>query len=162
MTALKLTTLAVLLASLAVPVFAQDQPAYRDDRSTAEAVISSFYNAIDRQEYARAWSYYEDGQGVPKFKAFVAGYQTTKSVAVTLGKTAEEGAAGSTYYSVPVSIDAVDTTGKHAYFAGCYTLRLASPSNQAVPPFRPLHIVEGHLKKATGAGASFAPASCDQ
>jgi hypothetical protein len=160
MTALKLSTLALLVASLAAPALAQDQPAYLDDRSTAEAVISSFYNAIDRQEYARAWSYYEDGQGVPKFKAFVDGYQATKSVAATLGKTAEDGAAGSTYYTVPVSIDAVDTAGKHAYFAGCYTLRLASPSNQAVPPFRPLHIVEGHLKKATGAGASFVPTNC--
>jgi hypothetical protein len=151
---------AALLLGLAAPAFA-DQPAYLDDRSTPEAVIGSFYNAISRQEYARAWSYYEDGQGVPKFDAFVSGYQSTASAKVTFGQPAQEGAAGSTYWTLPVSLDAVDGKGKHNYFAGCYTLRLANPAIQAEPPFRPLHIVEGHLKKAKGAGKSFAPAKCD-
>jgi hypothetical protein len=151
---------AAMLLSLTLPAAAA-QPAYLDDRSTPEAVISSFYNAISRQEYARAWSYYEDGQGVPKFAAFVTGYQNTASAKVTFGQSAQEGAAGSTYWTLPVSLDAVDTKGKHSYFAGCYTLRLANPAIQAEPPFQPLHIVEGHLKKAAGAGTSFAPANCN-
>jgi len=145
--------------SLAPPALAA-QPQYLDDRSTPQAVISSFYNAISRQEYARAWSYYEDGQGVPAFDAFVTGYQSTAAATVSFGQPAQEGAAGSTYWTLPVSLDAVDTTGKHSYFAGCYTLRLANPSIQAAPPFQPLHIVEGHLKKTKGAGKSFAPANC--
>jgi hypothetical protein len=152
--------LAALIAGLACPAVAA-QPQYLDDRSTPEAVISSFYNAIGRQEYARAWSYYADGQGVPAFDAFVKGYSGTASVAVSFGQSAQEGAAGSTYWSLPVSLDAIDTKGKHSYFSGCYTLRLANPSIQAAPPFEPLHIVEGHLKKATGAGRSFAPANCN-
>ena len=155
----KLIPLAAVLLGFAVPALADD-PAYVDDRSTPEAVISSFYNAISRHEYARAWSYYEDGQGVPKFDAFVTGYQDTASVNVTFGQSAEEGAAGSTYWTLPVSLDATDTKGKHSYFAGCYTLRLANPAIQAEPPFRPLHIVEGHLKTANGAGKGFAPANC--
>jgi hypothetical protein len=155
----KLIPLAAILLGLAAPALADD-PAYVDDRSTPEAVISSFYNAISRHEYARAWSYYEDGQGVPKFDAFVTGYQDTASVNVTFGQSAEEGAAGSTYWTLPVSLDATDTKGKHSYFAGCYTLRLANPAIQAEPPFRPLHIVEGHLKTAKGAGKGFAPANC--
>ena len=60
-----------VIAALAVPATAA-QPQYLDDRSTPEAVIASFYNAIGRQEYARAWSYYADGQGVPAFDAFDA------------------------------------------------------------------------------------------
>ena len=126
------------------------------------AVIQSFYNAISRQEYARAWSYYTDGQGVPKFDAFVSGYADTASVKVSFGQAEGEGAAGSTYWTLPVSLDAVSAKGKHSYFAGCYTLRLANPGVQAAPPFRPLHIVEGHLKSAKGAGKGFAPAKCDQ
>lgn len=153
-------SLIALLAAIASPAIAA-QPAYLDDRSTPEAVISSFYNAITRQEYARAWSYYEDGQGVPAFAAFVTGYSKTASVQVSFGQSAQEGAAGSTYWSLPVSLDAIDTSGKHAYFSGCYTLRLANPAIQAEPPFRPLHIVEGHLSKAKGAGKSFAPAKCN-
>lgn len=134
--------------------------AYLDDRSTAQSVISSFYDAINRQEYSRAWSYYADGQGVPKFDDFVKGYGQTKSVKVAFGKESGEGAAGSTYWTLPVSLDAVDTSGKHSYFAGCYTLRLANPQIQAEPPFEPLHIVSGHLKKATGFGVSYAPTDC--
>ncbi|MGH6859926.1 MAG: hypothetical protein ACRECY_06700, partial [Phyllobacterium sp.] len=36
----------------------QTPPEYLDDRSTPETVIKSYYNAINRQEYARAYSYY--------------------------------------------------------------------------------------------------------
>ena len=152
--------LTALIIAFASPAGAAPQQ-YLDDRSTPETVISSFYNAIGRQEYARAWSYYEDGQGVPAFDAFVTGYSSTASVKVSFGQSAQEGAAGSTYWTLPVSLDAIDTKGKHTYFAGCYTLRLANPSIQAAPPFQPLHIVEGHLKKASNAGKSFAPANCN-
>jgi hypothetical protein len=149
--------LALAFSLAALPALAAP-PDYLDDRSTPQAVISSFYNAISRQEYARAWSYYEDGEGVPKFDAFVKGYAKTASATVSFGQAAQEGAAGSTYWTLPVSLDAVDTAGKHSYFTGCYTLRLANPGIQAEPPFRPLHIVEGHLK--TSAGKGFAPAKC--
>ncbi|MBN9305294.1 MAG: hypothetical protein BGO82_02285 [Devosia sp. 67-54] len=152
-------TLALLASLIAVPALAA-APDYLDDRSTPEAVISSFYNAISRQEYARAWSYYQDGQGVPKFAAFVKGYQDTVAVKVSFGQSAQEGAAGSTYWTLPVSLDAVDRAGRHSYFSGCYTLRLANPAIQAAPPFRPLHIVEGHLNKTKGASPAFAPARC--
>ncbi len=69
--------------------------------------------------------------------------EDTAAVVVTFGQSAQEGAAGSTYWTMPARLDATSTGGKHSYFAGCYTLRLANPANQAEPPFRPLHIVEG-------------------
>lgn len=153
--------LALLSLSVALPAVAAPAP-YMDDRSTAESVIRSFYDAINRQEYSRAWSYYSDGQGVPEFDAFVQGYSDTKSVTVTLGTAAGDGAAGSTYWTLPVSLDAVNSNGKHSYFAGCYTLRLANPQIQAEPPFKPLHIVSGKLKTAKGAGEAYLPATCDE
>ena len=105
-----------LLGLLPIPSLAAQ--AYLDDRSTPEAVISSFYDAINKKEYSRAWSYYEDGQGVPAFDAFVKGYANTASVTVAFGPDRGEGAAGSTFWTLPVSLDAVDTSGKHSYFAG--------------------------------------------
>ena len=153
-------TILILAATLAALPANAAQPAYMDDRSTPESVISSFYNAISRQEYARAYSYYEDGQGLPAFATFAKGYARTVSVKASFGQSSQEGAAGSTYWTLPVSLDATDSAGKHTYFAGCYTLRLANPAIQAEPPFRPLHIVEGHLKTAAGSGRSFAPAKC--
>ena len=146
---------------LVAPAFAAD-PQYVDDRSTAVSVVQSFYNAITRKEYARAWSYYEDGQGVAKFDDFQKGYANTASVTVAYGPVAAEGAAGSTYYTLPVSLDALSTSGKHSYFSGCYTLRLANPAIQAAPPFEPLHIVSGHLSAAKGVGQKYLPKSCTQ
>ena len=151
----------ILIAGFATSALAQDAGQYIDDRSSPEAVIRSYYNAVNRQEYARAYSYYEDGEGVADFDTFAKGYENTQSVQVTIGEPSGEGAAGSTYYSVPVSLDAVATNGRHSYFAGCFTLRLANPGIQAEPPFEPMHITQGSLKKAGGAGAKYLPKSCD-
>ena len=149
----------LLLAALVVtPVFAQDQPDYLDDRSTAEAVIRSYYNAIDRHEYARAWSYF-GASAAPEFGGWAKGYSDTASVAVSFGEMAQEGAAGSTYYTVPVTLDVSRTDGTSAKFAGCYTLRLVQPANQAEPPFEGIHIEDAKLHEAKPAG--FAPAKCD-
>jgi hypothetical protein len=149
-----------LVALMTLPALAGPVPAYVDDRSTPVAVIQSFYNAIGRKEYARAYSYYEDGQGVASFDKFQAGYADTASVSIAFGKVSSEGAAGSTFYTVPISLDAVGSSGKHNDFAGCYTLRLANPSIQAAPPFQPMHIVEGHLKGAKGYGQKYVPKDC--
>lgn len=148
-----------LLAALIVtPAFAQDQPEYLDDRSTAEAVIRSYYNAIDRHEYARAYSYFGGG-AAPEFEAWAKGYADTASVAVSFGEMAQEGAAGSTYFTLPVTLDVSRTDGTSAKFAGCYTLRLVQPANQEQPPFEGIHIENAKLHQAKGAG--FAPAKCD-
>ena len=150
-----ISILALLL--LASPVLAQDEPDYLDDRSTPEAVISSYYNAINRAEYARAYSYFGQADA-PNYDRWETGYSDTFQVEVSFGQSAQEGAAGSTYWTLPVRLDVTATEGQHSYFAGCYTLRLAQPTNQS-PPFQPLHIVEGKLKKADE--KAFAPARCD-
>jgi hypothetical protein len=51
-------SVALLALMTATPALAQDEADYLDDRSTPEAVISSYYNAINRAEYARAYSYF--------------------------------------------------------------------------------------------------------
>jgi hypothetical protein len=147
----------LLAALITSPVVAQDQPEYLDDRSTAEALISSYYNAIDRKEYARAYSYF--GQGAaPDYESWKNGYADTESVAVGFGETTGEGAAGSTYYSVPVTLEVARTGGISARFAGCYTLRMAQPSIQE-PPFQGIHIEGAKLHEAK---AGDPPPLCEQ
>ena len=147
---------AALIALLTLPAFAQDEPTYLDDRSTPETVISSYYNAINRAEYARAYSYFGSADA-PAYDQWETGYADTSHVEVSFGQSAQEGAAGSTYWTLPVKLDVTSTAEKHSHFAGCYTLRLARPQIQA-PPFEPLHIVEGKLKTTDAQG--FAPADC--
>ena len=151
------TLLAVIALGLSAPAFAQDGPDYLDERSTPEAVISSYYNAINRAEYARAYSYFGQDDA-PKYDSWEFGYSDTSHVEVSFGQSAQEGAAGSMYWTLPVKLDVTATEGQHSYFAGCYTLRLAQPAIQA-PPFEPLHIIEGKLKQVDAQG--FAPAKCD-
>jgi len=148
----------LLLAALIVtPAFAQDLPDYLDDRSTAEAVIRSYYNAIDRKEYARAYSYYGTGGG-PEFESFAAGYSDTASVAVSLGEVVGDGAAGSSYFTVPVALAVSRTDGSKVGYSGCYTLRLVQPANQIEPPFQGIHIETAKLAEVKKDDP--APATC--
>ena len=137
-----LLVLAVLLFSAPATFAASDN--YVDDSSNATAVIRSLYNAINRKEYARAYSYFSTPPA-DSLDEFAAGYADTKSVDLLTGTATAEGAAGSTYYALPVAIEATMTDGSTLVFAGCYTLRLAQPQVQGVP-YQPLRIEKGALK----------------
>lgn len=123
-------------------------PDYLDDRSTPEAVIRSLYNAVDRKEYLRAYSYFDAEAEIGSFDAFASGYADTRHASVRTGEVRSEGAAGSVYYIVPTAIEAQATGGARQVYAGCYTLRLVQPAIQATPPFRPMGIVKGNLVPA--------------
>ncbi len=152
----RIAAAAVLLACCG-SAFAE--PAYLDDRSSAEAVVRSLYNAIGRQEYARAWGYFGETKPAKDFDAFVKGYADTADVDVRTGGVSEEGAAGSVFYTVPVAILATDKNGGSKLFAGCYTLRQVNGQIQE-PPFDPIHIEKGALKPATGGLDGAVPAQC--
>lgn len=142
---------ALILAALATPTLAAHAPddpqslPYMDDRSTPQSVIESYYNAINRNEYARAYGYFGEGAAPGNFDQWQEGYSDTYWVDVSFGEVTEEGAAGSTYYTVPVHLEVESTEKQHSYFAGCYVLRLAQPAIQGVP-FVPLHIESAHLQ----------------
>jgi hypothetical protein len=135
--------LALVLLCLSTTV-SHAEPRYLDDRSTAESVIKSLYNAVNRKEYARAWDYFSEPPAA-KFDDFVNGYKDTASVEVVTGAASADGTAGSVFYEVPVALKSVDGKGAEKFFAGCYTLRLVSPTAQE-PPYRWLRIEKGSLK----------------
>ena len=132
---------------------------YRDDRSSAVAVVQSLYNAITRHEYARAWSYFGEVKPASDFDAFVAGYEDTERVEVRTGAIASEGAAGSVYFTVPVAIRATAGDGSETVYAGCYTLRQVNPQIQE-PPFKPIQIERGTLEPSTASFADALPQDC--
>jgi hypothetical protein len=137
---------------------AQDTP-YIDDRSSASTLIQSFYNAVNRKEFARAWAYFGETKPAADLDAFAEGFKDTAQVRVITGNVASEGAAGSTIYHLPVAIAAFDANGGEKVFGGCYTLRLANPSIQA-SSFEPLHIEKGELKPSNVGLDEALPASC--
>ena len=126
------------------------EPGYLDDRSTAESVISSFYDAVNRREYSRAYSYWEPAaaaSALPQFDDFAAGYTDTQSVDLTIGDVGTGVGAGQIYFSVPVTLVATQTDGSLQTFVGCYTLHIGRPQIQAVPPFRPLAIQRASIEQ---------------
>ncbi|MEW9808208.1 DUF1176 domain-containing protein [Mesorhizobium sp. ZMM04-5] len=149
---------ALLTGISCVQAAAQEVP-YLDDRSSAASLVESFYNAVNRKEFARAWDYFGDEKPAADPDAFAAGYADTAGVEVYTGAVASEGAAGSTFYHLPVAILAAQTDGSEKVFAGCYVVRLVNPSVQE-PPFRPMHIEKGSLSPSDLAFDEALPESC--
>jgi hypothetical protein len=150
------------LAGIAAPLNARAaEPDYLDDRSDAAAIVKSFYNAINRREFSRAWSYFGETKPSADFESFVAGYEGTQEVRVLTGDASVEGAAGSTFFNLPVAIVAVGADGGQSVFAGCYTARLANPQIQE-PPFTGLHLERGDLKPTDQPAEGALPAKCGE
>lgn len=128
----------------------ESQNVYLDDRSTPTGIILSLFNAINRKEYARAYSYWENSgssSNVPSFDQFAKGYQETDSVEVSIGVVGADVGAGQLYYNVPIVLQVQMTTGKAQIFSGCYTLHLARPEIQAAPPYHPLSIASAMVNQ---------------
>ncbi|MDK1377474.1 MULTISPECIES: hypothetical protein [unclassified Sinorhizobium] len=156
-------TVAVAFAALAAvkaEASAEEALPYVDDRSDGAALVRSLYNAINRKEYARAYSYFADTQPVGGFGDFSRGYANTVSVEVRVGKVTTEGAAGSVYAAIPVAVKSVEQPEKIRLFAGCYVARIISPALQA-PPFTPYQIEAARLKEVEGPIEEAVPAVCD-
>ena len=129
---------AALIPLALSPAQAIDPLPYLDDRSTPESLVSSLYNAINRYEFARAHSYFA-ADAVEPFDSYKQSLADTDHFEVAVGIATSEGAAGSTFWRVPVALRQY-ADGAIATYAACYTLRLAQPQIQS-PPFEPLHIV---------------------
>lgn len=158
---MKTAGLAGLTLALAVSTAAAQEtpPPYLDNRTDAPSLVSSYYNAISRREYARAWSYFGDRKPSANLEAFAKGFETTQSVTVLTGAVSEEGAAGTIYYSVPVAIAARATDGAETVFAGCYTARLSNPQAQG-DDFRPLALEAGEMRASDKSIEESLPPSC--
>jgi heat shock protein HslJ len=131
-------------AAPAVP--GQASPAYLDDRSTPTGLIESYFNAVNRKEYLRAYSYWRDPAAAGgSFNKFEAGYQDTASVALTLGTIGGDVGAGQIFYSVPALLKVVKTDGRTATYTACYVLHLSQPAIQE-PSFIPLGMERGQAK----------------
>ena len=123
-------------------------PDYLDDRSSAALVLASYFNAINRHEYARAYGYWDDPAAAGAFADFMAGYADTASVTFETGPQGGEGAAGTLYYTVAAAVHATQTDGTPQTFVGCYTLKQVQPANQATPPFRPMGLFTATVETA--------------
>jgi hypothetical protein len=119
---------------------------YIDNRSGAVEVVSSLFNAINRKEYVRAYSYWENpASTLGNYDLYAAGFNDTNVITATFGAVTSDAGAGQIYYMVPVAEIVQTTSATVQTFVGCYTLHLSNPGMQGTPPFEPLGISQGHF-----------------
>lgn len=116
---------------------------YIDNRSDAVALLSSYLNAINRQEFVRAFSYWQTPTST--FDAFAAAYATTASITAQFGTVTPDAGAGQVYYSLPVALKSTMTDGSSITSVGCYVMHLAQPGFQGTLPFQPLGITNATI-----------------
>ena len=126
---------------------------FYDNHDTAAQVLKSYYNAINRKEYERAYSYFEGAPNppadtAPPYPQFVSGYANTTSVTLAFGQVSTDAGAGNVYASLPVVIDAKHTDNSTTRFAGCYFLHHVSPGISPDPQAAIWHIVSTTLTSA--------------
>jgi len=94
-----------------------------EDRGDPVGLLASYYNAINRREYRRAWKYWGNPPN-PSFEDFVQGYAETAFVFLVVSPpTRFEGAAGSVYVGIPTLLVATHLDGSQHAFVGCYVAR---------------------------------------
>jgi hypothetical protein len=89
-------------------------------------VLRDYYAAIGERDYARAYADWgEDGPpGHPSLGTFAEGFARTDSVRLELGTPGRiEGAAGSRYVDVPVTVHAFERGAGATTYTGSYVLR---------------------------------------
>jgi heat shock protein HslJ len=100
-----------------------------DRRDSPVNLLASYYDAINRQEYQRAYGYWETAPN--PYDEFARGFADTASVQVIVQPPTRYGAAaGSLYVSIPTVLIAQHTDGTQFTYAGCFVART---SNQISP-----------------------------
>ncbi|MDY0959994.1 hypothetical protein SOM26_14965 [Sphingomonas sp. CFBP8993] len=125
-----------------------------DPRSNAAAaaVVRRYYSAINAHDYSTAWTQWgPDGRPGQRFADFQKGFADTRATRVTIGTLPpSEGAAGSTYATIPVTVDAQLNDGRQQRFVGQYVVRRVNDVPGASAAQRQWHIDSAMLKPAKG------------
>jgi hypothetical protein len=114
-------------ATLVMGVCEPSDPHYADlqfdDQSDPVHLLASYYNAVNREEYRRAWEYWETPPD-PSYEDFVHGYADTAWVLLVIRPPTRWGvAAGSTYVEIPSLMISTHHDGTQHAFVGCYVER---------------------------------------
>jgi hypothetical protein len=88
----------------AQPTDTIDVSVYLDNMSDPAAVLRSFYNAVNRREYVRAYRYSDAPSLMTPPPEFAAHYAATRAVTLITGDVLHETEAGQSYYFVPTAV----------------------------------------------------------
>jgi hypothetical protein len=107
---------------------ATDTAAGEPTPADAVTVVRDYYAAINRRDFAQAYTLWSDGgrSSGQSAQQFADGFADTTGVSVEiLAPSRVDAAAGSRYIEVPVALTATHADGRQQRFVGAYTLRRA-------------------------------------
>lgn len=134
------------IAALAVsaPAAAQTSPA------AARWTVERYYQAINAGDFRTAYRTWGDNgvRSGKSYGAFVRGFAQTASSRVIAGTPrGQEGAAGSTFITVPVDVWARLKNGRRQHFRGTYVMRRVNDVAGATPAQLRWHIDQARLRE---------------
>lgn len=141
---MRIVLLSAVSLALAAPVAAQG-PA---SPAAARGVVESYYAAIDRGAFRTAYLQWDRGGAASgkSYAAFRAGFaRTARTRVMTYAATDQEGAAGSSYITVPVYVRATLKNGARQHFRGSYVLRRVNDVDGSTPEQRRWHLSSAKL-----------------
>lgn len=117
-----ISLLAAFLSSGHVSPAAADGTVAFDQRDHPVYVIASYYDAINRGDFARAYNYWRDQPpNSNTFQQWVQGFANVQDVRVLARlPVAYDGTAGTAHALVPVIVLATLKTGGQEIYAGCF------------------------------------------
>jgi hypothetical protein len=121
------------------------------DQDAAADVIRRYYAAIAAHDYRTAYAlWWDQGRASRQsFEAFQAGFANTRTTRVEVAQPgAIEGAAGSLYITIPVTVRAGLTDGAAQTFIGSYALRRVNDVEGSSADERKWHIHSASLHEA--------------
>ena len=121
-----------------------DIPAAEKTPAAARAVVARYYDAIEHGRYRTAYAIWSGNQS---YAAFVRGFARTAHTRVVTGRPTDgEGAAGSVFITVPVTVSATLKNGTRQRFRGTYVLRRVNDVDGATPAQLRWHIASAKLR----------------
>ena len=131
----------------------QPMPGCTVDPKSSQAaadVVRRYYAALDARDFGTAWTQWgDDGKPGQTLAAFEKGFAHTRATKVTIGALGpSEGAAGSVYQTVPVTVTATLDDGTAQRFTGNYVVRRVNGVDGASASQLRWHIDSAQLRPA--------------
>ena len=114
----------------------------------AVQLIHDYYDAIARQDYKQAYLAWDGDGSASKqsFEEFQQGFANIVSIVEEVGKPGSlQGAAGSLYIEIPVTVTDVSSNGTPQRFRGSYKLRRVNNVPGSTPKQRRWHIYSANI-----------------
>ncbi|WP_374791630.1 hypothetical protein [Aerosakkonema funiforme] len=118
------------------------------EQQKAAQVIRHYYDAINRKDYRSAYADWagEGSASGKSFEQFRRGFANTASVKVNIGKPDSiNGAVGSLYVAIPVTVTATNVNGTTQRFTGNYTLKRINDVPGSTPEQRRWHLYSARI-----------------